>query len=544
MQQTYQDRLELLPEQMRWLDAFGDLFGRLERKLYRHAAKGENFHEIKSAFCVQHGLTARQYNAMRIELEGKISSTIELLKNCKQDLERNIKKTKRTLAQIEKNIKAQEKLRDKIIHSKNAKVREAGFNCEKFDRYKKRKYQQNLRLTSQENKLASVTKRLEANVPGICFGSRKLFKQQFHLELTDFTKNGQSEERAFRKWQSAWKDARSHQFYLVGSKDETTGNQSCKARLVHAAPSTLPVPEPSITLTIRMPQALIYQGAPKFLDIHNVYFHHGHQNILKALRDGVALTYRFHRDDHTASGWRVFVATDVEEAKITSLSSDFGVLGVDFNADHLAWSHTDRFGNLSTKDKNIGRIALPLKGKTSEQRDAILSEALDQIFTIAKEFSCPVAIEDLDFSVKKRELSKLGVKRARMLSGLAYAQYKTLARSKAARLGAELIIVDPAYTSVMGSVKYAVRLGRTVHQAAAGVIARRAQGLKEKLPRRNADRSITIKAPLMGSVAVLTLPEESSQSTRKAWENIRKNLTRHCAEQLRSRKASSPDILP
>jgi len=43
-------------------------------------------------------------------------------------------------------------------------------------------------------------------------------------------------------------------------------------------------------------------------------------------------------------------------------------------------------------------------------------------------------MEDLDFAAKKKELSKLGVKHARMLSGLAYSKYQLLARSKASRL--------------------------------------------------------------------------------------------------------------
>jgi len=38
-----------------------------------------------------------------------------------------------------------------------------------------------------------------------------------------------------------------------------------------------------------------------------------------------------------------------------------GVLGVDFNADHLAWSHTDRFENFSNKPVSMGRTDGRLK---------------------------------------------------------------------------------------------------------------------------------------------------------------------------------------
>lgn len=544
MQQTYQDRLNLDATQKRWLDAFGSLYGQLQRKLYAHAAKGEKLSDLKSAFSFTHGISARQFNAMRIELEGKIAGTVELLKVRKKDLSNSIKKTTNTISKIDKSIKEQEKLRDneKAAIAKNKKPKVRVFDLAYMDKLIKRKFNQNLRLTIHKNKLKDVDARLKAPVPGICFGSRKLFKQQFHLELTEFMQHGETHDVAFKKWRAAWLASRSSQFFLVGSKDETAGNQSCKARVTHAAPSPLPVEKPTLTLTVKMPQALVAKGAPDFLVIEKVHFNYGQDQVLKAIENGIALSYRFHRDDHTTSGWRVFVSTDTADANQISLSIDLGVIGVDFNADHLAWAHTDRFGNASNKPDRFGRIDLLLKGKSTEQREAILSEALDKIFAIAKKFSCPVGIEDLDFAVKKKELSKLGVKHARMLSGLAYAKYQSLARGKASRLGIELIFVDPAYTSVAGSVKYAVRLGRTVHQAAAGVIARRAQGFKEKRPKRCADRSTTYRAPLMGNTAVLTLPAESGQCTRASWATIRKSLTQHCAEQVRVRKDASRQL--
>jgi hypothetical protein len=143
-----------------------------------------------------------------------------------------------------------------------------------------------------------VTKRLKADVPGICFGSRELFNTQFHLELTGFGGGVDG----MKRWKQAWRESRNHQFFLVGSKDETAGNQSCKARVVYAPPSLLPVPEPTLALTIKMPQALVLKGAPVFLAIENVHFNHGHKQVLDALKNGIALTYRFHRDDHSATG--------------------------------------------------------------------------------------------------------------------------------------------------------------------------------------------------------------------------------------------------
>ena len=52
----------------------------------------------------------------------------------------------------------------------------------------------------------------------ICFGSKDLFQKQFHLEENDLT---------FKQWKKEWEEKRAAQLTLIGSKDETFGNQSC-----------------------------------------------------------------------------------------------------------------------------------------------------------------------------------------------------------------------------------------------------------------------------------------------------------------------------
>jgi IS605 OrfB family transposase len=488
MQQTYQDRLLLDSEQQRWLVACGELYGRLQRTLYVSIAKGEN---------------ASQLKLRKKELKGDVQGVT------------------RTIAKLEKDIASQRKL-----HA-CAKEKKVVLSLKQHDTLCKRLFGKKSRLQCLQAKAQDVDARLKAPVPGICFGSRELLNQQFHLHQTEFAEHA--------AWKRAWRDSRSHQFFVIGSKDETAGNQSCKARLVHAAPNTGIAAPSTLTLTLKMPPALVARGAPAFLSIAGVRFEHGQRQVEQALISGTALSYRFHRDNHNASGWRVFVSTDTKGAEIATRQKDLGVLGVDFNADHLTVSKTDRFGNPVA----FWRFDLPLRGKSSDQRTSIFSEALDEVFALATAHSCPVAIEDLDLAAKKKELRSLGDKHARMLSGLAYSAFKNLAMAKASRLGIEIKTVNPAYTSVAGSVKYAVRQGRTVHQAAAGVIARRAQGYSEKLPKSTLE-GCTFRAPLMGHVAVLSLPARNrDESTRVAWGAIRRSLTQHCAEQARLRRKPS-----
>lgn len=70
------------------------------------------------------------------------------------------------------------------------------------------------------SKLKAVETRLAAKAPRICFGTGKLFRQQHHLCLTSHADHS--------GWQAAWRHARSHQVFFLGSKGETAGNQLCQ----------------------------------------------------------------------------------------------------------------------------------------------------------------------------------------------------------------------------------------------------------------------------------------------------------------------------
>ena len=70
-----------------------------------------------------------------------------------------------------------------------------------------------------------------------------------------------------------------------------------------------------------------------------------------------------------------------------------------------------------------------------------------------------------------------------MLSEFAYAQITEAIERKAAYEGVEVIKVDPAYTSLIGKLKYVRDKGMSVHQAASYVIARKGIGYKEKILR-------------------------------------------------------------
>ena len=71
-----------------------------------------------------------------------------------------------------------------------------------------------------------------------------------------------------------------------------------------------------------------------------------------------------------------------------------------------------------------------------------------------------------------------------MLSSFSYGKIKAYFLSRGYRQGVEIHQVNPAYSSVIGRVKFMERYGLTVHQAAGLVLARRLLGCSERIPRR------------------------------------------------------------
>ena len=78
-----------------------------------------------------------------------------------------------------------------------------------------------------------------------------------------------------------------------------------------------------------------------------------------------------------------------------------------------------------------------------------------------------------DFRQKKAVLEGQPRKYSRMLSSFSYGKIKAYFVSRGYRKGVEVHQVNPAFSSVIGRVKFMERYGFSVHQAAALVLARR-----------------------------------------------------------------------
>ena len=156
-----------------------------------------------------------------------------------------------------------------------------------------------------------------------------------------------------------------------------------------------------------------------------------------------------------------------------------GAIGVDLNAEHLAVSETDGDGNWLKS----WRAPLVTYGKSQHQAQALIGDAVASVVGYARDVGKPIVIERLDFRQKKAVLEGESRKYSRMLSSFSYGKIKARFLSRGYRQGVEVHQVNPAFSSVIGRVKFMERYGLSVHQAAALALARRLLGCSERIPR-------------------------------------------------------------
>ena len=235
----------------------------------------------------------------------------------------------------------------------------------------------------------------------------------------------------------------------------------------------------------------------KYLVIEGVRFAYGNEQVLGALGSnadyaqyrrehgekaarstglGQAVSYRFKRD---ARGWRVFATTELPDVEVTT-DRRLGVIGIDLNADHLAVAETDASGNFI----NAWRAPLVTYGKNTHQAEALIGDVVSTVVQYAKEAGKLIVMEKLDFRQKRAVLEGESPRYSRMLSSFGYGKVKAYFLSCGYRQGVEVHQVNPAYSSVIGRVKFMERYGLSVHQAAALVLARRLLRCSERIPRR------------------------------------------------------------
>ena len=390
-----------------------ELYGQVERKLFADVAAGRSAAPLKREYMREHGIPARMFNGVRVSLEGKVSAVRAAQRLRVDGLERRIAPGERQVAEAEEQGRWQQ------VHQKRR------------------------RLANLRHRLVGLEADIAAGRIRLCFGSKRLWRKQHHLEQNGYASH--------EEWLQDWRDARSNEFFVLGSRDETSGCQLCVASIAD---------DGSLTLRLRMPDCLAEQHG-KYLVIEGVRFAYGHEQALAALASnaeyvayrrehgdqaacatelGQAISYRFKRD---GKGWRVFVSTEMTDVPVVT-DRRRGALGVDLNADHLAVAETDASGNY----RNAWRVPLVTYGKSQRQSEALIGDAVASVVEYGRVAGKPIVIEKLDFRQKKAALEGESRKYSRMLSSFSYGKIKAYFLSRGYRQGVEIYQVNPAFYSL------------------------------------------------------------------------------------------------
>ena len=431
------------------LSSYAELYCRIQRKLFAQVAAGRSAPSLKQEYLGRYRLPARMFNAIRVSLEGKVASVREQQLLRRDDLQRRIARAQKQIDQ-------------------------AGPTALEGWRHQKQR-----RLGNLKGRLEKLDSDIESGRIRLCFGSRRLWRKQHALGANGYSNHAE--------WLKDWQTARSDEFFVLGSRDETAGCQLCVATVDD---------DGSLTLRLRLPDALAGEHG-KYLVITGVRFKYGHEQVLAALKSnaeyaafrrqhgeqavrhsglGQAISYRFKRD---GKGWRIFVTTDMMDVPVVT-DQRRGAIGVDLNADHLAVSETYGDGNWVRS----WRVPLVTYGKSQRQAEALIGDAVAGIVAYARDAGKPIVIEKLDFRQKRSGLEGESPRYSRMLSSFSYGRVKACFLSRGIRQGVEVQQVNPAFSSVIGRVKFMERYGLSVHQAAALALARRLLGCSERIPRR------------------------------------------------------------
>lgn len=414
-----------------------EIYSAIEKDMHVALLRGDTIATVEKSLQAKYQVDSTTTRNVYHNLKGKHQGIKELRRTQSKDL-------KSTIRSIQAAIK--KRLNKKTLTQKDRFI----------------VHQKKRRLAIKQHKL----KALQDKSISLCFGTKKLFKAQFNLEANGYSNHDE--------WLADWRIARQSSFMMVGAKTYASGNQLC--RLTSNG-----------QLKVTVPLGLVKQFGGH-VSCNEVKFRYGQTFVDIALTptqhkrgkeylNGTekAVTHGFVRKNNK---W--YLHTKVELPDIPWIShKKNGAIGIDLNVDNIAWAYCDSEGNLSSH----GQINIDLTNKSSGQATHILSLAIGQIIDLAFEYQCSVVIEKLDFSSKKSRLREHGKRYALKLSQFAYSKFSELVHSKAQLSAIQVIDVNPAYSSLIGMVKYMSLYGLNSGTAASLVLVRRGLRFSERLPR-------------------------------------------------------------
>ncbi|WP_139338491.1 IS200/IS605 family accessory protein TnpB-related protein, partial [Bacillus cereus] len=188
------------------------------------------------------------------------------------------------------------------------------------------------------------------------------------------------------------------------------------------------------------------------------------------------------------------------------------IAGIDVNPDRIAVSLCTKQGNF--KGSKVFYLH-NLNTFSTNKRATIIGQIVQQIKTWLLENNVGgIVLEDLKFQ-QSHDTDKYSNRNFHQFT------YKKMLNSlirMALRNGFSVKTVNPAYTSVIGKLKYSKKFGISVHETAAFTIARRGLGFQERLPK---EVVLLLKNKITTKLRILVASMEESEkdtNTKKVYK--------------------------
>jgi len=251
-----------------------------------------------------------------------------------------------------------------------------------------------------------------------------------------------------------WKNKRDNQIYARG---DMTKQGNPNIRLLGAGT------EHQLRVTVGNRQFETYKLfiPSKFLD-----------KTRELINAGIAYNVRLLKKDNQR--YKVIIDYGVDDPK-EKISFDNGVIGVDINPDRIAISNLGRDGNLIS---SLSFVNNRIFFASTNKRDYEIGCMVKKIINYALTNNKGIVYENLKF---KKEFVNQGRKFNRVKSNFVWRKILILLEKKCIENGIKHKGVNPAFTSVIGRLKYQEMFKLSIHEAASFVIGRRGLGLSEKM---------------------------------------------------------------
>jgi IS605 OrfB family transposase len=430
---------------------------RVFHRAFKDLQAGKSTSELRksSGYCGKFNLSGRTINSIARQAQGTIVAAKAL-----QPV---------TISAITGKIAALELVIGRLNRERSALIADAvGTALSKsqvtqLHTIKQKLYYKHNRLNRLKQSLQRQQSLKDRNRLRLCFGSRRLFRAQYNLKANGFNTHAD--------WLRAWRKARSHSARYLGATAETCQNQECQLHPVGMA-SHVRHGRKLFALKVRTIPDYEKATGRKHIILPGLTFGYGEDRILHCLHyKDSPITIRIikrHNDWYLQASLQIMES--YESRQTTGIG---GTVGLDYNAGFIQACETDRYGNIV----GFRRIRLKRHG-TGKAAETELKQAVSAIITDCRHKGKDIAIESLNFTAKKFGLQ--GNKRYnKMLSEFDYARYQEAVERAAYRQNVYKISINPAYTSKQGQERYSKARGCNIHQGAAYVIARVAQGFNE-----------------------------------------------------------------